>query len=389
MKNNQSPGFALSVGIKRFIISLLALIILPQAMNHTYNARANTTSTTTGSQVKVQVDLLEEIAVVSAGPGASTKFYISTDNMKSWETLEYTSVVDLSSYLSSKAVTIYFKGNKDTNPVKVELPAEDKSLQVKYQIVNGEGRIVISNTAYPVEYRKGSNGTWKTAYNNMPTVQYELKGASLQFRTAATSTRRAGKIVTVKIPKRPSAPSVSLDASKLVIKGLKAGQTQYRVGDATNWTTFIPADGKSTTIDLSALLAPVNNLIPAGTIEFRTLGSDKKIHSAVKVIEILQQEPAPVNVILAGTLLTITDTDEKKSYEYAIVPVNTALDMSKLKWKAVQTNKTVNLISSNRNINIGDRVLVRVKSTTIKETKQVILPSAYTEKTVLSITPAK
>jgi len=380
MKNNGLPDTRsfLPVGIKRIIIILLALVFIPQLMPRSYNARANTN--TGGSQVNVIIDLLEEIAVISPGPGGSTRFYISTDNMKSWEYIEYTAV-DLSGILSSKPVTVYFKGNKDINPLKIDLPGEDNSLKVKYEVVAGIGRIVISNTALPVEYRKGNNGTWKAATNYMSTAQYELKGASLQFRTTASSTRRAGKIVTVKIPKRPAAPSVSLDSSKLSIKGLKSGQTQYRVGDATSWTTFISPDNKANTIDLSALLTPSNNLIPAGIIEFRTIGSDKKVHSAVRTIEILPQAAAPNNVSLTGTVLTISDPDVKRNYEYAVVPKNTAIDIKKLKWTAATSKKPVVI----KNVSVGDKVLVRIKSTTNTETKQITLPSAYTELTVTSL----
>lgn len=389
MKNTKEPTAkaVLTVGMKRLIVSLLALIIIPLVINRSFNASANTT--TSGSQVKVQIDLLEETAIVTAGPGGSTKFYISTDNMKTWEYIDYASAIDLSGIMSSKPVTVYFKGNKDTNPLKVDLPGEDNSLKVKYEVVDGVGRIVFSNSSLPVEYRKGSNGVWKSASNNMPTIQYELKGASLQFRTVATASRRAGKIVTVKIPKRPAAPSVSLDASKLVIKGLKAGQTQYRVGDATNWTTFSPPDGKSNSIDISALLPSSNNLIPAGTIEFRTLGSNKKVHSAIKVIEILPQAAAPSNVNLVGKILTISDSDTKRNYEYAVVPLGTAIDMKKLKWKTVTSKSPVTIKRDKGDVLIGDKVLVRIKSTTDKNTKQLILPSAYIELTVTSLTPAQ
>lgn len=385
MRNTRVPKAkaTLCAGLKRLTVSLLALIVIPLVMSRSFNASADTT--TSGSQVKVQIDLLEETATVSAGQGGSTKFYISTDNMKTWDYIDYTAAIDLSSVMSSKPVTVYFKGNKDTNPLKVELPGEDNSLKVKYEVVGGVGRIVYYNTSLPVEYRKGNNGIWKSAGNNMPTIQYELKGASLQFRTTATSTRRAGKIVTVKIPKRPAGPSVSLDAAKLVIKGLKAGQTQYRVGDGTNWITFNPTDGKSSTIDLSILLPSSSNLIPAGTIEFRTLGSDKKVHSAVKTIEILPQAAAPSNVNLVGTILTISDSDVKRNYEYAIVPLGTSIDIKKLKWTTVTSKKPVTL----KKATIGDKVLVRIKSTKDKNTKQVILPSAYTELTVTSLTPSK
>lgn len=385
MNHNPSPvaGTVFGAVIKRIIAALLVIIILSQAVNHSFIAKADTS--TGGSQVNVSINFIEETATISAGPGKSTKFYISTDNMKSWEGFDKAGAIDISSFMSSKAVTIYFKGNKDVNPVKVEIPAEDKSLKVKYEVVNGEGRIAISNTAYPVEYRKGSNGSWKSASNYMSTSIYELKGATLYFRIAPTVSMRAGKVVTVKIPKRPSGPSVSLDTGKLCIKGLKSGQTQYRVGDAVNWTTFTAADKKTNSIDLSALLTPVNNLIPAGIIEFRTMGSDKKVHSAVKTIEILQQGQAPNNVALSGSVLTITDSDLKRYYEYAVVSGTSAIDVKTLKWISVTAKKPVYISK----VNVGDRVLVRLKSTKSSDKKHILLPSAYKEFTVKEITTKK
>jgi len=371
---------------KRVLIFILALFVLPLLINHSYNAKADTVGT--GTQVSVRLDWLEEIAEISPGQGGSSKFYISTDKMKTWENLGNTTTIDLSSIISSKAVTIYFKGNKDTNPLKVDLPGEDNSLKVKYEIVNGEGRIVISGTSYPVEYRKGNNGSWKTASNNMSTSLYEIKGATLHFRTVATATRRAGKIVSVKIPKRPAAPSVSLDPDKLYIKGLKPGQTQYRVGDSLNWITFTASDNKTNTLDLSALLTPgANNTIPAGIIEFRTLGSDKKLHSAIKTIEIKAQEPAPNNVSLTGNALIISDSDVKRNYEYAVVSQNTAVDLKNIKkWVKVTAGNNPIII---RDAFVGDKVLVRVKSSKTADTKEPILASAYKEFTVKEITQAK
>lgn len=387
MKNSQTSVNkpALGPGLRAVLIFILAFLIFPTVVS-SHHAGADTEPA--GTQLNVTVDYLEEIAVVTTGPAGSNKFYISTDNMKTWENIDGSGIVDLSSFLSTKKVTLYFKGNKDQKPVKIELPAEDKNLKVKYELVAGEGRIVISDATGPVEYRKGNNGTWKAVTGNILTSVYELKGATLYFRTAATQTRRAGKLVSVKIPKRPAAPAVSLDASKLTIKGLKANQTQYRVGDALSWTTFVPIDPKTTTIDLSALLmtnSTANNLIPAGTIEFRTIGSNKKAHSAIKVIELQAQAPAPTNVALSGTTLTISDINVKKEYEYATVPQNTTINIKNLKWTTVTAKNSVIIPK----VNVGDKVLVRVKSTTNPDTKVVILPSAYTELLVTSITPAK
>jgi hypothetical protein len=336
------------------------------------------------SQVNVLVNYLEEIVTVTAGTGGSLKFYMSTDKMKTWEILAPTGVADISSLLSTKEVTVYFKGNKDLRPVSYTFPAEDKSLQASYKIVSGEGRIEFGNTAQPVEYRKGANGVWRSATNPMPTAAYEIKGATLYFRTSATAVKRAGKVVTVKISKRPSAPSVKLDNSRLCITGLKPGGTQYRVGDSMTWLTFSSTNPKSNSFDLRSLLAPssaVNSPIPAATIEFRTAGSDKKLSSSVKVIEVPLQLAVQEQIALTGTTLTITDLNTKRYYEYTVLAQNTTLNLNTAKWTAVTSKKPVII----PRVSINDKVLVRLKSATDSTTKQTSLASTYKEFTVTSI----
>lgn len=382
--NGEEKRYSHVVIKKAIILSLIASMIFYTAAPVQYT-KAGT------NQVNVKIDYLEEIATVTAGSNLSTKFYMSTDQ-KNWEVLDPTGITDISVYLSSKEVKLYFKGNKDTSINTVILQGEDRSLKVAYTVLNGEGRIVISNTAFPVEYRNGSNGSWKIATNNMPTARYEIKGATLYFRTAATQDRRAGKIVSVRIPKRPNAPSVKLDGSKLCITGLKSGQTQYRVGDSTIWQTFLPQNSKTTTMDLRTILnVPADAVfIPAGVIEFRTLPSKNKVYSAVKVLEIPAQPIVTEQITLAGTTLTVVDTNVKHNYEYTIVPQNTNFDLTKAKWSSVPVKKgdTTKSIRSVvvKNVAVKDKIYVRQKSYTDSTTKQVVPASTIKVLTVESIT---
>lgn len=336
------------------------------------------------SQVNVQVDYLQEIVTVSAGTGLSTKFYMSTDKV-TWEVIDAPGVVDISTFLTSKAATLYFKGNKDLSIVTFPIAVEDGTLQLTYKITEGNGSIVtVTGGALTIEYRNGSNGSWKTFTNNMSTALYEIKGTTMYFRTIAATARRAGKIVTIKIPKRPSAPSVRLDGSKICISGLKSGQTQYRVGDSTIWQPFSPTDSKSTTLDLNTVQIVSGSAITltGGMLEFRTVGSDKKVNSAVKVIEISPQAAAPENVALDGSKLTVTDTDSKKTYEYCVVSQNSTFSLSSVRWTIVTSKKPVII----PRVSVNDKIYVRVKSTTDPDSKIIILASAYKILTVQSIT---
>lgn len=358
-----------------------ALVLICIVFNSFSSAKISLADGTSG--VNVRIDYIEEVAVITAGSGGSTRFYMSTDK-KNWEVLGDSGIVDVSNIISTKQVTIYFKGNKDTNIVEYPLAAEDKSLVVTFKVVSGAGIIAYTSTS-PVEYKKGEFGTWKTAPNNMSTAIYEIKGATLYYRTPATTTKRAGKIVTVKIPKRPTAPSVKLDGGKLSITGLKQGETQYRVGDSTNWVDFTSLDPKSKSITLQSLLSPTSTgaiVIPAGRIELRTKGNDKKLDSSIKVIEFTQQPIIGDNITLTGTTLKITDTDTKKAYEYTRVEKGKYLDLNTAKWTSI-TSKTSVIVP---NASVGDKILVRLKSTIDPTSKQPILASTYKELVVMSIT---
>lgn len=332
------------------------------------------------SQVTVTVDYNSETMNVKSA--LSTKFYISTDQ-KTWEMIEG-SDIDISTFLTTKDVLLYVKGNKDIDQISITLPARNSNLKPVYRVVAGVGRIEFTS-ATAVQYRNGSDGMWYNAVSPMSTVLYEFKGTTLFFRTAPTPSSPAGKLVTVKVPKRPTAPSAKLDAGKLSITGIKSGETQYRVGDNPIWNTYTSTNG-SNYIDISSLLGGstiLNTAIPAGIIELRTIGDDKKVASAVKIIEVPAQITLAASAAtLNGSTLMINDNDTTKAYEYTVVTKGMPLDYSTARWTGITSKRNV-IISK---VNVQDRVLVRLKSITDKTTKQVSLPSTYIEFAVTSLT---
>ncbi len=381
---------------KIFIVTIIFSILLSNfGKTKPSLADANT-------QVRVQIDYLEELAYITAGNGQSDKFYLSTDEKKTWEMLEITDErslqgamwreLDISTFLTAKPITLYFKGNKDGAPVAVPIQGEANGPTVTYKITGGIGRIEFSPVSV-VQYRKGTNGSWITvtpATNSISTSKYEVRGATLYFRIAPQTNTRASKIITVKIPKKPSGPSVKLDGGKFAITGLKSGVTQYRKGEDTVWSTFTSTDSKVKTLSLYDLFAGKvvsNNPLPAGVLEFRTVGTDKKLTSSVKVIEIPAQEIInSAYVSLIGTTLKILDPDTKKPYEYTKVEKGAAFVPDKAKWTTINPGKAVII----PRIAVQDTVYVRVKSRTDKATKQVIPASTYSQPyTITSITTGK
>ncbi|MDF2941374.1 MAG: hypothetical protein K0S01_232 [Herbinix sp.] len=372
----------------RCIKSILIIIALLFTTLSEFTA-AGVSAETNGSMT-VTVNYLTEEATITTISGGSTKFYMSTDKMKTWEVVN--AIVDISTLLVPKENIIYFKGNKDKNALSVTLPAEDSTFNATYQIVAGNGKIEFPR-GIAVEYRKGANGAWKTALDQSgnplflasgSTAIFEVKGATLYFRTPATAIKRASKMVTVKISKRPSAPSVKMDGSKLSITGLKAKETLYRVGDSIDWKPFTPTDLKSKSIDLYTLFGSTSDprvAFSAGFIEFCTLGTDKKLSSAIKVLEVPQQPTVPNTIAVSGSSITITDTDTTRTYEYTKVDKGSALNMSTARWSTVSTKKTLVVPKAS----VGDTILVRLKSRTDSVSKQLLPASTCYMKIIETI----
>lgn len=354
----------------QYIVPLFLLMTILLIWNKPTTVLA---TSTTGTMVNVFVDYADETARVTAGPGGSNKFYISIDKQKTWQDVYWDGVVDISTLFSTKAVDIYFKGNRDTAVKTVTLMAEPNNVKAAYVIKDGIGTISYSVSGAAIEYRKGTNGHWRTPPANFLTYMYEIKGATLQFRSAANTATRAGKIITVKIPKRPAPPSLKVDGSKLLISGIKANVTQYFNPDRGIWE-FVTTNTKDKTVSLYTLTktnAIANTPIPAGAYEFRVYSGDKKVVSGVRLIEVPAQPTFPNQefVKLEGLTLTITDT-VKRSYEYSILSSFGTFNPATMKWTTISTNKPTVI----KKAYPQDRIFVRLKSTTDK--MKVVTPAS-------------
>lgn len=346
--------------------------------------------------VNVRIDYLTGIVTVTAGSGGSNKFYFSTDKKKTWELIETTTgTLDVRELMKSSDVTLYFKGNKDPTPKEQIILAEDKTLKAVYTVEKGVGKITFTNAARQIEYRVGANSNWQDKPSNFVTTMYEVTGATIQFRTKATTAVRAGKIVSVKIKKRPKAPSVKVDGSKLEISGLKSGTTQYRLSTATVWETFNPGDPKVKSIKIADLLsgsATENAQISAGIIEFRTIATDKLAASAVSSIEFVRQRAAPTTgtVILDGTTLSIPGATSANPYEYLALQSHLVPDLSVHKWKSITNDKPIIIQKAGTaEIIPGDKIYVRLKAVKDKATGIENMASQYVLFPVVSITVGK
>ena len=348
-----------------------------------------------GTQVVVLCDYLNETITVSKGPRESTKFYFSQDKKKTWQLIDHPNgKMDLAIFMKTSDNIIYFKGNKDESPVEVKIPKEEKNLKVTYYVENNQGKLKLENTSsnQSVQYRKGKDGQW-IDYTGLDLRDYEITGFTLQFRTRASVTQRAGKIVSVKIPKRPNPPSIKVDYSKFCISGLKPGVTQYRLAGSGQWLEFNPTDKKVKTLSLSELLLPKDTPqnfkpIPAGKIEFITKATDKKVASGVLTVDTVLQpsEPDGSKVTLVGTSLTFTDASKDKVYEYILAHEGDKIDLATAKWKKVSNSKTIIIKKVGTADPIPkDVVYYRLAPVKDKVTKQETPASMYGKKVITAV----
>lgn len=342
--------------------------------------------TNDGTAVKVIVNYKNEQIYVSTGPGSSTKFYFSQDKMKTWERTP--GVIDLSIFLKTSDNTIYFKGDRDKAIVAVTLPKEDKDLKVSYYVVqNGTGSyggLKLENATREVEYRKGTYGQWTKYTGYLDLSSYEITGYTLQFRLMATDFERAGRVVSVKIPKRQAPPKIRVDYSKMEISGLKAGSTLYYKNGESNPRLFAPQDSKVKTISLYDLLfsqsvTPNTQPFQATSIEFQTASTDKKAASSIVLVEFQAQPNAPSGKILVDkTTVTFPEATKTIPYEYVVLHLGEKLDLTEVKWTKVTSNKPFEIKKVGKATPApGDVIYYRLASTTDKETKVVTPASLY------------
>lgn len=364
--------------IKKMAMVFAFLLVIGAVFSSTIESKAEDA----GTSVVVEVNYMNETATITAGPGGSTKFYITVDKkLVTWDLVETGSVVDISTYLSSKSVSVFFKGDKDTKPTELKLLPEDKTLKITNDIV--ERKITYSvASGIVVEYRKGTTGNWMDATTGMPTSIYSLRGITLYFRTKATKDLRAGKIVTVKIAKAANAPTIKVDGSKLEIAGLKKGASEYRVNGGPVWSTFEPVNPKATTLSLNTYLSQTKT-----NIEVRIKATDKKIASKIRNIDILKQpELVDEKVKVEKSSLTISDASSSKKYEYTIVKAGKEISLPTAKWTGITSTKSIVVKKVGKDeLAIGDKLYVRIASYTDKE-KNVILSSTYKEYAISELT---
>lgn len=370
------------------LISVLFFVLVFTALAGMHSAYAASLSVT-------KIDYVNDEITVKSSAG-DTKIWYSDNKGSSWEEVpggisNGEAVLDISWASASSKVNLWFKGNKSTEAVQLVLPKQYTKFKASYK--KATGSVVFSgDEGRSIQWRKKESSRWKTV--NKETFSSEIsglltKGGSIVLRLApvnGTSASevgmRASREVTLSIPKKSDAPSVSIDDGKLAIS-VKAGMAYryvYADGSTSAWKNI----EKSEYIPL-ATIAP-NSMKPGNTtitcLQFRTNATSSKQVSKVKTIEVPAQEDAPdaENIKLSYTgsstlTLTIEDASASEPYEYVIVKEGDKLDLLKASWSTISTKNAVTI--SSKLAPEGSQIYVRRKAVQEKDDTPYTLASAY------------
>lgn len=314
-----------------------------------------------GKSVSVTDIDYDKMTLTISGNGDKV-YYISDGKQAKWDkvvgtTTDGKTVMDISWISATKAYVLSIMGDVSTTPVKVTLPKYNHSFKVTYNKAKGTVtyKNVPSDFKGNIQWRVKGFDTWnetpanpsedeaKALADKLSYYINEMAGTTVYFRTSpikGTSVSDTGvrpsKVVTVAIPKKSTAPSVSIDGNALTVKVPKG--VQYRVvGSGNDWSV---AKAEAQTIELNDADKKMANKAFYSTgnpnpvdqiIEFRSEANSTRQISASKFIRInAQEKPEEAGLssadvkktFLSSSLVRIDfDVAEKmkdNKYEYVI-----------------------------------------------------------------------
>lgn len=339
--------------------------------------------------------------------GTDTRVYISDAKMKKWEYVpavkadDGTVSFDISWISVTKDYTLSIKGDVSTDPVQVMIPKQENKFKVTYDVSTGNVNY-LNNNDRPVQWRKKNGSTWTDAgtADQLKEVFSKLigNGASIVFRLAPRNGSgtdgglRPSKEVTVTIPKKTTAPKITVNNSNMtlaVVKGL-----EYRYIDENG----IPVDlaqwivcEKAENIALSVIAPnavyaddigneaayPENTSLQDQYIQFRLQAGKAKQMSNNTTVKI------PAQVLLSqeeidsfkfeyksssSFAITASKASESTPYEYCIINTSDSSDgvsintPEKLKWKEITDSDEIYVSNTKNSCDNGSKIYIRRKA---------------------------
>lgn len=316
-----------------------------------------------------------------------TQVYVSNSLKRDWDTLEgdissdNTIKMDISWISASSNYTLCFKGNHSTDITTVVIPKQVSNFKATFYKAKSTIKFRNYGTRM-IEWKKKNSSTWNMV--NVNTISQELSylysnGANLMFRLApmnGTSNINVGyrpsSEVSITIPKKASAPSVTINGSRffIAVKNGTAYRTKEADGTTSDWTTV----NASTNLLLNDIASKAMYTSAATkqsevTLQFRTNASSSSQVSNISTVVVPIQEGPPsadkYGISLKYTSSSSCSLQVKAAsttvpFEYTIIKADDELNYQNCNWNSITSSNAVS-ISSNAAPK-GCHIYVRKKS---------------------------
>lgn len=361
-----------------FLLAILVFVIVISYMQEKAQA---------ASSISVSEINYEDSTITLKADDSDSEIYFSDSKKKDWQTIpgdlssKNTITMDISWVSISKNYVMTFKGNKSTSVVSVTIPKQITNFKATYNKV--KGTVSFGNVGKRIiQWRKKGSTTWNTV--NTATISTELgylctNGATVYFRLApinGTSTSnvgmRASKEVTVTIPKKASAPAITIDGSKfsIAVKKGMAYRTVNSDGSTTDWTNISSSnDLLLKNIASSAMYTNSSTKQYAVTLQFRTNATSASQVSRISTATVPIQE-GPPNDSTYGISLSYTSSSSvslqvkaassKVPFEYTIIDADEELNYQTASWTEISSGTAISLDEDTATK--GSHIYVRKKS---------------------------
>ncbi len=335
--------------------------------------------------------------------------YISDAKQKKWEYVpvpkanDGTVTFDISWISVSKDYTLCIKGDASKEAASVVLPKQESKFKVSYDVASG----LVSYTndhSRTVQWKKKNGYRWKTAsspeslkaiFDGMIT-----NGATVVFRLAPVNGSgtnggaRASKEVTVTIPKKTSAPVITVNDALMAISAKKG--MEYRYTDkngipldvSAGWTEI----DKDENIPLSRIAGKAicsADVVGAGYNDGEVEETeDQYIQFRLKATSSKQISNSTTIMVPAQVKLSNSETEsfsleykssssfaikagmagETNKYEYCIInkdDIDAGITLDKpeeLTWKEISSPDEVSIANTKHSCDEGSKVYIRRKA---------------------------
>lgn len=342
------------------------------------------------SSITVKEINYQNSTITLKGNSADSIIYFSDNKGKTWEALPYNLnsdkmvSMDISWIPVSAKYTLQFKGNASRKVITVVFPKQITNFKASYSRV--KQLVTYTNRGNrTVQWRKRDGYIWNDVNESTFSQILEklsTQGATLYLRLAPVNGgtvngvvqtgERASKEVSLTITKKSSAPSISIDGSKLLIVVKK--NMAYRLikedGTYGQWITINSA-GRLLLSDIAAKALYVDSSTPQGkvSIQFRNNATNSSSTSHVATLTVPVQEKAPdeeengigISYTSSTSLsLTIKAASSTKPFEYTIVKPDETLDYQENVWTAI--NSTSGVTITKTKAPVGSHIYVRKKT---------------------------